>query len=80
MAVVGIAIWFFSIQLPSALEKGLVTVAFFGTVLIASDVFPPYLRNTFFVPYSVKVWPCIIIYMYLLYTSLFTQSKQQPIL
>lgn len=80
LAVVGIAIWFFSIQLPSALEKGLVTVAFFGTVLIASDVFPPYLRNTFFVPYSVKVWPCIIIYMYLLYTLLFTQSKQRPIL
>lgn len=80
LAVVGIAIWFFSIQNPSALEKGLMIFAFFGTVLIASDAFPPYLRNTYFVPYSVKVWPCIIIYMYLLYTLIFTQSKQQSVI
>ena len=77
VSVAGIAIWFFSIQLPSALEKGLMIFAFFGTVLIASDVFPPFLRNTYFIPYSVKVWPCILIYMYLLYSLFSNYTKKQ---
>lgn len=77
VSVASIAIWFFSIQLPSALEKGLMIFAFFGTVLIASDVFPPFLRNTYFIPYSVKVWPCILIYMYLLYSLFSNYTKKQ---
>ena len=62
VAVVAIAIWYFSKQNPTRMERIVLGFAFVFTVLVATDIFPPGVKKTWLVPYSVKVWVSIWIY------------------
>jgi len=67
LAVTGIAIWYFSKIKTNSFEQFALILAFLFTVLSATDLFPPVIRRTWIVPYGVKVWPCILIYLIIVY-------------
>ncbi|MFI5135611.1 MAG: glycosyltransferase family 87 protein [Chitinophagales bacterium] len=66
IAVSGIALWFFT-QKKNYLNLFLLILAFIFTCLSPTDVFPPAIRNEFFVPYAIKVVPCILIWLKIIY-------------
>lgn len=74
IAVVGMALWFFS-QEYSKLNILLIVLAFFLTVLSATDIYPKYIRVNYLKPYLVKVIPCILIWIKLTYDLVFSKYK-----
>jgi hypothetical protein len=69
IAIAGVGIWFFS-QKRNPLDLALVASAFIFTSLSPTDVFPPYIRHTLVLPYTLKAVPCIFIWMRLIYTMM----------
>ena len=61
IAICGVALWYFS-RTRNRLDLALVSLAFIFTCLSPTDVFPSSLSATFFVPYSIKAVPCILIW------------------
>ena len=61
IAVTGIAIWYFAHE-PATWRKVMLWVVFIFTCLSPTDLFPPAVRNGFFVPYVIKVVPCIMVW------------------
>lgn len=69
IAMAGIAIWFV------ASPKNRWNIILFAssivfTSLALTDAFPPVIRREFIVPYSVKAWPCIVIWFKIVYDML----------
>jgi hypothetical protein len=60
IAMCGVALWYFS--RPNWPNLLLVSLAFIFTCLSPTDVFPSPLSARFFVPYSIKAVPCIVIW------------------
>lgn len=73
--MIGVGIWFF-ISPYSKFNLTLFIVAIIFTSFSPTDVFPPFIRNNFFVPYVIKVVPCIIIWCKV-QMDLFTQDFSQ---
>jgi hypothetical protein len=65
IAICGVALWYFS--RPTWFKLVLVSLAFIFTCLSPTDAFPASLSATFFVPYSIKAVPCILIWGTLTY-------------
>jgi hypothetical protein len=65
IAICGVALWYFS--RPNWTNLVLVSLAFIFTCLSPTDVFPSSLSATFFVPYSIKAVPCIVIWGKIIY-------------
>jgi hypothetical protein len=65
IAICGVALWYFS--RPNWPNLVLVSLAFIFTCLSPTDVFPSSLSATFFVPYSIKAVPCIVIWGKIIY-------------
>jgi hypothetical protein len=65
IAICGVALWYFS--RPTWPNLVLVSIAFIFTCLSSTDVFPSSLRATFFVPYSIKAVPCVLIWGKVIY-------------
>lgn len=70
IAVAGVAIWYFT-HLSTATGNSvasakwrtvLLWVTFIFTILSATDLFPPFVKQQFLVPYNIKVVPCIIVW------------------
>lgn len=61
IAVTGVAIWFFT-QEFNKLNFSFLMLALLFTVLAATDLFPKFIRDDYFVPYVVKAVPCIFIW------------------
>lgn len=61
IAVTGVAIWFFTQEFNKLNFSFLMLVLLF-TVLAATDLFPKFIRDDYFVPYVVKAVPCIFIW------------------
>ncbi|MCS6990805.1 MAG: DUF2029 domain-containing protein [Chitinophagales bacterium] len=61
IAVCGIALWYFS-QAPSPFNTTLMVLVFLFTILSPVDVYPPSLRQQVFVPFVIKVVPCICVW------------------
>ena len=61
IAISGVALWYFS-RARNRLDLALVSLAFIFTCLSPTDVFPSSLSAAFFVPYSIKAVPCILIW------------------
>ena len=61
IAVTGVAIWFFT-QEFNKLNFSFLILALLFTVLAATDLFPKFIRDDYFIPYVVKVVPCIFIW------------------
>jgi len=61
IAICGVALWYF-LRTRNWIDLALVSIAFIFTCLSPTDVFPSSLSATFFVPYSIKAVPCILIW------------------
>ena len=61
IAVTGVAIWFFT-QEFNKLNFSFLILALLFTVLAATDLFPKFIRDDYFIPYVVKAIPCIFIW------------------
>jgi len=61
IAICGVALWYVS-RTRNWMDLALVSIAFIFTCLSPTDVFPSSLSAAFFVPYSIKAVPCILIW------------------
>jgi len=71
IAVSGIAIWFFT-QEYKPINLGLLLFALVFTILSATDLFPKSIRDNYMIPFVVKVIPCTIIWIKVIYDLLTT--------
>ncbi len=69
LAMAGVSIWFFS-QPGSIMNIILFVSGFIFTSLSPTDIFPPFIRNELFKPYVIKVVPCILIWIKLIFDML----------
>ncbi len=73
-AVTGVLVWWFAgPQTP--LDRVLLIACFALTVLSPSDIFPPFLRNQFVLPYALKALPCVLIWFRVLYLMHVTKGE-----
>lgn len=70
IAISGVAIWFS--QATNKFDTVLIAIAFLFTILSPTDLYPKFIREQFFMPYSIKAVPCIIIWVKILYELLTT--------
>lgn len=63
IAAAGIAIWYFTQVKRSLVNDILMILAFIFTCLIATDLFPLFIRKEYAEPYAIKVVPCILIWV-----------------
>lgn len=63
IAVTGIAIWFFSKENVSYIDISLLLLTIILTILSPTDLFPKSFRETILIPYTLKVLPCILIWL-----------------
>jgi hypothetical protein len=75
IAVAGIAIWYFAHE-PANWRKVMLWVVFIFTCLSPTDLFPPAVRNSFFVPYVIKVVPCIMVWC-IVFAELMMVKRQE---
>lgn len=66
IAMAGVALWFVGSK-KNMLHILLFAGAFLLTSLSPTDLFPKYVRNTFVTPYMLKVFPCILIWLNIIY-------------
>jgi len=69
ISVIGIALWYVN-ENRNKFNDTLLVLAFVFTTMSATDIFPVYIRQTYFYPYVVKAVPCILIWFYLQYRLL----------
>lgn len=84
IAVLGVAIWF-AWEKKNAISWILMVLAFVFTVILATDIFPEYIRHNYGIPYVWKAVPCILIWFWIQYRMLCTRDfeiefKQKPLL
>lgn len=77
IAVAGIAIWFFTKNKVSSLDKVLLGLTVFFTLLSPSDIYPEFIRKMYFVPYVVKVIPCILVWLKINFELLIVNEKMK---
>ncbi|MDY0280856.1 MAG: hypothetical protein RBR35_09880 [Salinivirgaceae bacterium] len=75
IAMAGVGLWYFINVNDSKWNIALLILAIIFTSLSPSDLFPSFIRDNVFVPYVVKVVPCIIVWFYLSYTLMFANQK-----
>lgn len=74
IAVTGIAIWFFTKDSINKLDIFLIILTILLTILSPTDLFPKSIRDNFLVPYTLKVLPCILIWLKINWEMLFKTS------
>lgn len=81
IAFVGVAIWFINAERPfSKLDIGLMIFAFILTSLSPSDLFPKYLKDNYVMPYALKALPCFLIWLKIIYETLFRKSTNNNLI
>lgn len=65
IALAGTGIWYFT-RSSTLVRKILLWLVFIGTSLTVTDIFPPFAKKEFLVPYAIKVVPCILLWVVLL--------------
>jgi hypothetical protein len=80
IAMTGVAIWFFSGS-RNRLNTVLFILALIFTSLSPTDIFPPWVREHFFRPYLIKVIPCILIWVKIVWDMMSVKgdSKGTPV-
>ncbi len=63
LAVTGIAVWFFTKNKVTVIDKVLLLLTVLFTLLSPTDIYPEFIRKMYFIPYTVKVIPCILIWI-----------------
>jgi hypothetical protein len=69
IAVAGVALWYYA-QKPSTLNLVLLLLVFVFTCLSPTDLFPRNIRIDIIIPYQLKVLPCILVWLKILYDQL----------
>ncbi|UPT65171.1 MAG: hypothetical protein M0D57_11340 [Sphingobacteriales bacterium JAD_PAG50586_3] len=69
IAVAGIVIWYFS-QKQSTFNLVLLVLVFVFTCLSPTDLFPRAIRTDIIIPYQLKVLPCILVWLKIVYDQL----------
>ncbi|HXB13227.1 MAG TPA: glycosyltransferase family 87 protein [Bacteroidia bacterium] len=77
IAIAGVAIWFS--QSYSKFNLALIILCFLFTIMSPADLYPEYIRNHFFKPYTIKAVPCIIIWVKMLYELMTTDFSAKEI-
>jgi hypothetical protein len=75
IAMVGIGVWYYSSRLGNRWKTQLVLAALIFTSLSPTDLFPDFIQDNYFVPWSVKAIPCIVIYFAVLYELMFRPNQ-----
>lgn len=75
IAVTGVVIWFF-FQKRSLLNIVLLALTFIFTVLSATDLFPRGLRQSYVIPYVLKVVPCILVWLKIIYDLMVYKTER----
>jgi len=75
IAVSGVAVWFFTKKNPSSVDKILLVLVILFTLLSPSDIYPASLRNNVFIPYTIKVIPCILVWIKINVELFFVNEK-----
>ena len=78
IAMTGVALWFIS-EKNSGLSISLLVVSFILTSLSSTDIFPKYVRHEIIVPYVLKVFPCILIWIRIQWLLLVSVNNPLPI-
>jgi hypothetical protein len=55
----------------------LLFIAFIFTSLSPTDIFPRFIKDQFFLPYLIKVVPCILIWLKIIYEMTLLQFKPE---
>ena len=75
IAMAGIGVWYYSSGLSNPWKTLLVLTALIFTSLSPTDLFPDFIQDNYFVPWSVKAIPCIVIYFVAFYELTFRPNQ-----
>jgi len=75
IALVGVGVWYYSSGLRETRKMALVLSALIFTSLSPTDFFPDFIQDNYFVPWSVKAIPCIVIYFVVFYELTFRPNQ-----
>lgn len=76
IAVAGIGIWYVAQQPPyTKASNFLLGLVILLTSLSATDLFPPYVRDNWIRPYSLKALPCFVMWLVILWQLLFQDFR-----
>lgn len=76
IAVAGVAIWYYT-RPRTPWRTAVLMLVFIFTSLGTTDIFPPYVRNHFMYPYSIKAVPCIIAW-FVVFMELMLLKRDRP--
>jgi len=77
IAVAGVGIWYFAMP-KAGWRTALFWLVFIFTSLGTTDIFPPFIKDHFLRPYTVKAFPCIVVWCVLVVDLL--QLKMDAVL
>ena len=75
LAITGISVWYFTKNEVTLLDKFLMLLTFLFTLLSPSDIYPEFIRKMYFIPYTVKVIPCILVWLKINFELLIVNEK-----
>ncbi len=75
IAMAGVSLWFVTSE-KSKINISLFIIAFILTSLSPTDIFPRIVRDEFVKPYMLKVFPCILIWVKIIYDMIFLQNDR----
>ena len=73
LAVVGVALWWLTLEDPTRLDNVLLGLVIVFTSLSPTDLFPQWMQKEIFQPYNIKAVPCILVWARLQW-QLWTQA------
>jgi len=81
IAVAGVSIWFMNLNRPvTVLEISLLIFAILITSFSSSGLFPPSVEHNYIQPYRLKVLPCLLIWLKIIYETLTRDfMKEKPL-
>lgn len=80
IAFVGVAIWFVNTERPlTALDIFLLVFALVLTSLSPSDLFPHDIKEKYVIPYALKAFPCLLIWLKIIYETLFRNFTEKDL-
>ena len=77
IAMTGVALWFIDGK-KSPINIILLVLALVLTSLSSTDIFPTSLRTDFIQPYAIKAFPCILIWMKIIYDMMLIKTDRIP--
>lgn len=77
LAVSGIAVWYFTKKEVTLLDKTLLVLTVLFTLLSPSDIYPEFIRKMYFIPFTVKVIPCILVWLKITFELFIVNEKMK---